>query len=221
MTIEKNSFTSDYPRAYTPTYVPPTNLTWWRRVRWTDFYSVYVIMVMLVWPWIFFGTVWFRKGIPLQDNLANFVTNHPQKTTFFITFLGNVVRLIVAFLFSRAVLRFSQEFMTEHHLNLFHLSLISGFKNQKLPWGTREIWYLCRSQRWLHVAVVAACWAIFLVVPSSTTSLLSPVPFNKVLDLNRQELNFSSTAADCLDWLQHNSLLVGIGGNDTCGWMVS
>ena len=208
-----------------PIAYPPksdcSNLKWWRRIRWSDLYLVFSIMVMLVWPWIFLGAVWSQGGIHLHSLLTSVVYFLPEQVNFFITFLGTMVRLIVGFLFSKAILRFWQERMSKHSLNLFQLSLISGLKNQKVPWGPGELWYLFHSRWWLRVILVAACWATFILVPSSTTSLLTPVPFNKIITLNGyEELDFSSTASDCLDWLGRNSLLYN-NDSQACGWTVS
>ena len=186
---------------------------------WTDVCWVIVIIVMLLWPWIFFLEVQSRNGIQLENIFwAEVVTTFPQQINFFITFLGTMVRLVVGFLFSNAILRFWQECKSKNALKFFQLSMISGFKSQKLPWGPIELWRLSHTQKWLRVVLVAACWATFILVPSSTTSLLTPVPFEKYLTLNETELNFSSTAPDCLEWLNNNTFLYN---NDTCGYMVS
>ena len=207
----------NYPRAYTPKVEPETK--WRRRIRWTDIFLVLCITLMLMWPWIFFGAVWAQDGIQMNVDLAYFVLNNPHSTNFFVTFLGTVVRLAVGYLFSKAILRFGQERMTKHHLNLFHISLISGFKNQKLPWQIGDLEYLWHSRRWLGVSLVVACWGTFIIVPSSTTSLLSPVQFSRTLYRQGTELNFSSSAADCVAWLNSAMSLLEVKP-DQCTWEV-
>ena len=167
---------------------------------WTDLCWVIVIIVMLLWPWIFFAEIQSRNSIPLGNIfiVALFELN------FFITFFGTIVRLIVGFLFSNAILRFWQECKSKNPLQFFQLSMISGSKSQKLPWGLKELWDLSHTRKWLRVVLVAACWATFTLVTSSTTSILTAVPFEKHLPLNGTELNLSSTAPDCLEWLNNN-----------------
>ena len=218
MTSEKDPATPNSPNytfAYTSTSVIPQRTQWWRRIRWTDILLVFFITVMLVWPWIFFGVVWARHGIQMNNDLADFVMNHPRNTNFFVTFLGTAVRLIVGYLFSEAIVRFCQEWAVDHHINLFHISLISGLKNQKLPWGVGDLGYLYNPKKGFRVAIVVACWGCFLIVPSGTTSLLTPVPFSRTAPLQGTELDFSSSAADCIAWLNQNM------PPDACGWTVS
>ena len=183
----------------------------------TDTFQLFCIFFMLVWPWAFFGTVWALHGIPMNSHIAQFVTEHPHSTDFFfVTFIGTIVRLIVGYLFSKAVLRLCQEWMTDdYHFNLFHISIISGLRNQKLPWGLGDMWHLRRQLKWSRIALVAACWGTFIVIPSGVTSLLGPVPFDRTVPLEGTELDFSSASADCIAWLNTQTI------PNTCDWAVS
>ena len=175
------------------------------------------ILVMLSWPWIFFATIWKCDGIQMEDYLANFVKRHPQRTSFFITFLGSIVSFIVSIIFSTAVLRFSQEWaMNNDHVTVFDVSLISAFRNHNWPWGIKDHKYLLVRNRWLPVVLAGTCIAAFTLVPSGTTSLITPVPFNRTWQTPIEtELDLSSNVTDCIDWFTANPL------PQVCDWMVS
>jgi hypothetical protein len=68
-----------------------------------------LIFVMLLWPWIFLAVIWCRNGVQASNHLATIVTDHPHSVSFFITFLGNMVNLIVGVLFSLAIVRYAQD----------------------------------------------------------------------------------------------------------------
>ena len=163
------------------------------------------IYVMLCWPWIFLATIWARGGVQMSDHIANVVKNNPQRISFFITLLGNIVSIIVGIIFSTAVVHFSQEWATNNdHVTVFHVSLISAFTNQSWPWGIKDHRYLLVRNRWLPVVLAGACITAFALVPSGTTSLIAPVSFNRNWLLNGTELDFAPTAADCVDWFTAN-----------------
>ena len=186
------------------------------RTRADNVYLLVGILVMLLWPWIFLAAIWKRDGIRMYDYVAEFIRRHPQRTSFFITFLGSIVSFIVSIIFSTAVLRFSQEWATNNdHVTVFDLSLISAFRNLKWPWGIKDHRYLLVRNRWLPVVFAGACIAAFTLVPSGTTSLLTPVPFNQTWPLIETELDFSSNVADCINWFAANPL-----PEDSCEWEV-
>jgi len=180
-------------------------------------YLLVGILVMLSWPWLFLATIWKRGGIRMDDDVAEFVRRHPQRTSFFITFLGSVVSFIVSIIFSTAVLRLSQEWATNNdHVTVFNVSLISAFRNQNWPWAIKDHKYLLVRNRWLPVGLAGACIAAFTLVPSGTTSLITPVPFNRTFTLTETELDFSSNVTDCINWFAENPL-----PQDSCEWRVS
>ena len=163
---------------------------------------------MLLWPWILLAIIWARGGIQMDDHVAKIVNHYPQRTSFFITLLGIIVSIIVSILFSTAVVRFSQEWAVHNdHITVFDVSLISAFKHQSWPWGITD-WhkYLLVRNRWLPAALAGVCIATFALVPSGTTSLITPVSFNRTWNLTGTELDFSSNAADCIDWFAANPL---------------
>jgi len=136
---------------------------------------------MLVWPWIFLAIVWAwpRGGVQMREHVATVVKTYPQRVSFFITLLRNIVSIIIGIIFSTAVLRFSQEWATKNdQVTVFHVSLISAFRNQSWPWGVKDHKYVLVRNRWLSVVLAGACIAAFALVPSGTTSLITPVSFH-------------------------------------------
>ncbi|KAF8812674.1 hypothetical protein BYT27DRAFT_7335420 [Phlegmacium glaucopus] len=203
---------SDHRPAYSSTAQNPVR--WWRRIRASDIFWLVFITVMLVWPWIFFSQA--RDGIQMPDSLAIYVNEHPHRTNFFfVTVISTLINMIVAYLFSKAVIRFSQEWITKNELNLFHLSLISGFSTHKIPWGPKDIFYVCSKSRILRAAIIIFCWAIFIFVQSGITSLLGPAPFERTLPLQGTELDLSTNDPVCLSYLRSNPN--GIN-SPLCGW---
>jgi hypothetical protein len=167
------------------------------------------IFVMLVWPWIFLAIIraWPGGGVQMSDHVARVVKSYPQMVSFFITLFANVVSIIIGIIFSTAVLRFSQEWATNNdQVTVFHVSLISAFRNQSWPWGIKDHKYLLIRNRWLPVVLAGGCIAAFALVPSGTTSLITPVSFHRKWDLTGTELDFSS--ADCVQWLIKNQRLL-------------
>ena len=133
----------------------------------------------------------------MSDHVAKVVKNHPQRISFFITLLGNIVSIIVGIIFSTAVLRFSQEWARNNdHVTVFDVSLISAFRNQNWPWGIKDHRYRLVRKRWLPMVLAGACIATFAVVPSGTTSLIPPVSFNQTWPLTGTELDFFKSATD-------------------------
>jgi len=85
------------------------------------------LVIMLVWPWIFLGTVWGPKGIQMGNRAAKVVTDHPHATSFFVTFIGNIVNLVVSILFSFSIIRLAQEKVVgEKDITIFDVSLVLG-----------------------------------------------------------------------------------------------
>jgi len=174
------------------------------------------IFVMLVWPWIFLGVVWVLKGVQMNNHVAKVVTANLHGTTFFITLLGNIVSVIVSIFFSFATIRFAQEWVaSDKDVTVFDVSMLFAFRYQKWPWAKKELnWPFLRT-RWLPMVLTVGCIAAFVFVPSSTTSLISPVLFNRAATLTGTELDFSSSDADCLAWFEANRIPNG------CDWKVS
>jgi len=173
-----------------------------RRLRY-DLTLLSCIFIMLWWPWIFLGTVYANNGIQMNKHLAKFVKAHPHSTNFAVTLIANVVCLIINTIFSFAVIRFAQEWIASHEdITVFDVSVISAFRHQTLPWNLKDTKQLLVVNRVVPASLVGICIAAFALVPSGVTSLINPVKFQKTVGFNVAELDFSTTAADCLDWLE-------------------
>jgi hypothetical protein len=157
------------------------------------------IVFMLVWPWIFWGVVWSQRGIQMNEHVARIVMDNPQSTTFFTTLLGNIASVIVSTLFSSAIIRFSQELVERKGVTLFDVSMLSAFRYQRWPWGMKDLNGPFVRTRWLRMVLIVGCIVAFGFVPSSVTSLITPVPFNRSADLKGTELDFSSIDTNCLE----------------------
>ena len=178
------------------------------------------IIVMLCWPWVLFGVLYARKTIALNDGFANYVKNNPRNTNFFITQIGAIINLIVGYLFSTSILRYSQGWMaSKEHISFFHLSLILAFRSHRIPWGPSDRKYLLTRKRWIRAALVVACIYAFTLIPSGVTSILTPLPFTLQEYLYGTELDFSPNPNDttCLEWLNTQAMSM----TNTCQWKVS
>jgi len=172
------------------------------------------ILIMLLWPWIFLGIVYAKKGIQMDNHLAKAVINHPHTTNFFVTLIASVVCMFVDILFSFAVIRFAQEWIANNEkITVFDVSVISGLRHQTLPWNIKDIKKLLMSNRVVPVFLVGICIGAFALIPSAVTSLLTPVPFKKNSTLQGLELDLSSS--DCFDWLERHPI------SNNCDWEVS
>ena len=172
---------------------------------------------MQAWPWILLGVIWAVNGVQLTNGFANVVMNNPHGVTFFATLLGHIVSMIVGFLFSLAIIRYAQEWVTvTEGVTVYDISVLSAFKQRRWPFQLQDINFQFIRTNWLTMALLGTCITTFTAfVPSSTTSLITPGQFNRNVFLTGTELDFSSTAADCLAWFNDNPI-----PNNNCSWTV-
>ncbi|KAF8978810.1 hypothetical protein BDQ17DRAFT_1318271 [Cyathus striatus] len=162
---------------------------------------------MLVWPWIFFGVVFSLGGIQAGNHFANVVMENPHTLNFFVTLIGNVITLIVDILFSFSILRFSQEWVSDNKgVTVFHVSLISALRHHEWPWKIQDLKHLFVRNRWLLATLAGACIICFTFVPSSVTSLINPVTFNRTTSISVTEIDLSSISPDCINWFASNQI---------------
>lgn len=173
---------------------------------------------MLIWPWIFFGVVWAKKGIQMNNRAATVVTNNPHATTYIITLICTLISMIVTTLFSLSIIRLAQELVTRYRPNRpFHLRALLALRHQSWPWGknVKDLRYLTKNNRWWLAALVVVCILTFPHLVSTTTSLITPIQFNRTATLTGFELDFASTDPACLDWFGANPI------PSNCDWVVS
>ena len=176
---------------------------------------------MLCWPWVIFGVFYCSKAILLNEGFANYVNHNPRNITFFITQIGTIVNLIVGFLFSTSILRYSQGWMApKENISFFHVSLILAFRTHRFPWGLSDRKYLLTRKRWIRAALVLACIYAFTFITPGVMTILAPLPIDQEAPLHvGTELNFSPNpnAATCLEWLNIQAMTM----TNTCQWKVS
>ena len=173
------------------------------------------IFIMLTWPWIFIAVVWVKNGIQMNNHVAQVITNNPHATTYFITLICSIISMIVSALFSLSIIRFAQELVTFGRPTApFTARVLLAFRHRNWTLG-RSVKYLMSRRRWWCALLLIICLFTFPHLISSTTSLLTPAPFNRTVELTGTELDFSSTASDCLTWLVANPI------SNNCSWQVS
>ena len=121
------------------------------------------IIIMLIWPWIFFGVVRYKDGIKFSNNLSTVVTTNPHATTYFITLICSIISMSVGYLFSGAIIRFAQEWITDKKTRPFHLQVLLALRHQGWPWG-KSLKYLVRKDTWWPAALVVLCVLTFLLL---------------------------------------------------------
>ncbi|KAG2024018.1 hypothetical protein CC2G_001619 [Coprinopsis cinerea AmutBmut pab1-1] len=172
-------------------------------------------MIMLAWPWLFWGAVYSVKGVKMRNKGAKLVDEFPQTTAFFVSLVGNFVCLVVDIFFSLSVIRFAQEWVARKpKVSVFHVSLLGAFRHQSFPWTMRDLKVLLQKSKWLPVVLVGVCIGAFQFVPSGTTSLLLPVKFPRTEPLVGSELDFSSITPECIAWLDANRF------DNDCDWQL-
>lgn len=182
-----------------------------------DVLSLAAIIIMLVWPWAFFGAVWTRGGVQLSNHMAKVVTNNPHATTYFVTLICSIISMMTGALFSLAIIRFAQELVSHRKpTRPFHLRVLLSFRHQTWPWGLnmKDTKYLIHRNRWWPAVLLFVCLLTFPHLISSTASLLSPITFNRTADLTGTEIDFSG-GPDCQAWFNANAL------SNNCDYQVS
>ena len=176
------------------------------------------ISIMLIWPWIFFGVVWAKKGIQMNNHITEVIIHNLHATTYFITLICSIISMIISALFSHSIVRFAQELVTHRApTSPFILSVLLAFRHLNWPWGknVKAAKYLMSKKRWWPALLLIICLLTFPHLISSTTSLLTPAPFNRTAGLTGTKLDFSSSDIDCLTWFASNPI------SNNCSWEVS
>ena len=154
----------------------------------------------------------------MNNHIAKVVTDNPHATTYFITLICSIIAMIVTALFSFAIIRFAQELVTRYKpTRPFYLRVLLAFRHQTWPWGKswKDVKYLMSKTRWWPTVLVIICILTFPQLVSTTTSLITPIPFNRTATLHGTELDFSSTDPACLSWFRAHPI------GDDCDWQVN
>lgn len=170
---------------------------------------VIITIMMILWPWIFFGAVWGLGGIQMHNSAARIVHKHPQDTAFFITSICTIICAIIGGLFSNAVVNLAQKMVAHKSTAVSRISFFTSLKNLSFPSS------LFRQRRIRLFVIVVFYISIFTFVTPGITALLTPVPFNRKVTLIGSELDFASTNDTCISWFNNNTI------PHTCDWEVS
>ena len=201
--------------------VTPSKPSLWEYIKYT-FVPICVVL-MLIWPWIFFGVLWRKPGhgSKMNGHLAKYVTDNPHTTNFVVTFIASLGSLVISILVSMAVVRLSRTWIArkghqETHPTIFQVSLLSGFKHHTVPWGFSDRGALFVKKRVFLFLLVVVWMFIFTAVTPAITSLISPIPFTRTDSLTGTEIDFTSNVSECVNWFDSNTI------DDTapCDWVV-
>lgn len=131
------------------------------------------VILMNLWPWIYFGGLSTTGGVLLSAKLAVYAVGYPQPLHSLITFIGTLNRTDVAYPFGCAIQRLRKHLIAHRSLSIFKVIVLLGFKN--------------------------LVYAYFVV---GTSVLLTPDNFRKTVLLQGSELNFLSEDTSCLQRLE-------------------
>ena len=168
-----------------------------------------IITFMTIWPWVFFGIVMAFDGLAMPLKAARIANHHPQDVSFFVTSLSSVLNIVVGYLFSNAVSMLSRKYVVHKDPNIAHISFFTKLRNRSFPTSS---WHQRRFRPFLTVILFMI---FFIFVTSGNSALLTPVIFNRHVQLQGTELDFGATDPACVDWFSNNSLL------QTCDWTVT
>lgn len=183
-----------------------------------DIALLLLVLIMILWPWAFFGVVQAKHGLQMYGRLADIIEQYPQKVGAVVTSLGTIIRLIATFLFGKLIVRFGQELIAaslDQKMTVFGVSALLAFRHSSMVWGIGQ-WRQMKNGRgrWAILALLLGCLGAFALVPTGIAGLITPGQFNKTANLVGTELNFASTDPECLAWLEENTVA------NTCDWKV-
>jgi Na+/H+-dicarboxylate symporter len=180
----------------------------WYDLNHNSFFSRYLFLtiVMIIWPWIFFGVVWGVGGIQLHNSRAE---DNPKDTLYFATAISNIIGLITAYLFSKAVASLAQKRVVHKSMAIAEVSFFTALKNRVPSFS------LFRRGRRRFLLMVVLYLIIFALITPGLTALLTPIHFTRKIQILGKELDFASNDTDCINWFQSYPI------PDNCNWVVS
>ncbi|RXW24321.1 hypothetical protein EST38_g1511 [Candolleomyces aberdarensis] len=182
----------------------------WERIV-IDICLLFGVILMLLWPWTFFGIVNANGGIQMSSGLSDIVSRYPQGVGAVVTFIGTANHFAVTFLFGQIVMRFGQELISLKGMTVFDVSALSAFRYMTVVWGIEQ-WKGLGKQRLAVLGLFLAALGASSLVPLGTASLITPGEFNKTAELRGRELDFTSSDSGCWVWLQQNRVV------NSCDW---
>lgn len=189
---------------------------------WRPHYSpslkfVFAIIVMIVWPWVFYGVVKHKRGIEMNSTLTNIVRRHPQDVDYFVTAVASGIAFLIGYLFQASVIKLAQKWVVFEETDIFRLSFFSALKNRTFVWSLGALPSVFKSATRLGLVLTVILYIVsFILVTPGLTALLHPQTLVRLADLAGTEIDFASSRSDCLEWFDNNAVLLA-----PCDWAVS
>lgn len=189
---------------------------------WRPHYSpslkfVFAIIVMIVWPWVFYGIVKRQGGIEMDRKTSNIVRKHSQDVDYFVTAVASSIAFLIGYLFQASVTRLAQRWVVFEETDIFRLSFFSALKNRAFVWSLGALPSIFKSARRLGLVFTVILYiAAFILITPGLTALLHPQTLARFADLSGTEIDFASNSPACREWFNNNDVLLG-----SCGWEVS
>ncbi|KAF9464330.1 hypothetical protein BDZ94DRAFT_510718 [Collybia nuda] len=189
------------------------------RGPWRPHYSpslkfVFAIIVMIVWPWVFYGVLKQKGGIVMSSTLTNIVRKHPQDVDYFVTAIASAISFLIGYLFQVSVTRLAQKWVVFEETDVFRLSFFSALKNRTYVWSLGALPSIFKSATRLGLALTVILYiGTFVLVTPGLTALLHPQMLALDTSLSGTEIDFASRSPDCVNWFNNNSVLLS-----ACGW---
>ena len=129
---------------------------------------------MILWQWIVFGFVSSQGGIVASPRISVFVQENPKIVSYGVICFTALFTSLLYILLPKGVAR-------------FYYNVILADR-----WRLRS--------RVTHLTHWCFLLAICISTTFSLSALLQPIRFNTTRAFSRTELDFTATAADCVEW---------------------
>lgn len=210
---------ADLANPDTTTVNPPTEFACgtWRPHYSPSLKFLFAIIVMIVWPWVFYGVVKDRGGIEMNRRISDIMRKHPQDVDYFVTAVASGIAFLIGYLFQTSVIKLAQKWVVFEETDIFRLSFFSALKNRSFVWSWGALPSILKSATRLSLVLTVILYIVsFILVTPGLTALLHPQTLIRSADLIGTEIDFASSTPDCLDWFNNNTILLS-----SCDWAVS
>lgn len=128
---------ADLANPDTTTVNPPTEFACgtWRPHYSPSLKFLFAIIVMIVWPWVFYGVVKDRGGIEMNRRISDIMRKHPQDVDYFVTAVASGIAFLIGYLFQTSVIKLAQKWVVFEETDIFRLSFFSALKNRSFVWS--------------------------------------------------------------------------------------
>ncbi|KAF9460972.1 hypothetical protein BDZ94DRAFT_1168647 [Collybia nuda] len=177
---------------------------------------IFSIIIMVVWPWVFYGVVKQKDGIVMSPSLTKIVQKHPQDVDYFVTAIASAISFLIGYLFQTSVTKLAQNWMVLKETDVFRLAFFSALRHQNFIWSLGTLPSVFKSATKLGLVFTVLLYiGTFVLITPGLTALLHPQMIVRHANLTGTEIDFSSSNPDCLDWFNNDNVLL-----EACGWSV-